>query len=67
MSSTEEFAVVVNDEEQYSVWPTYRDVPAGWTETGMRGTQDACLDHIASVWTDITPKSVRLARDEAEG
>lgn len=62
LQADEVFAVVVNHEEQYSIWPCHRAVPAGWRETGFRGTQDACLDHIEEVWTDITPLSVRQAR-----
>lgn len=52
---------VVNDEDQYSVWPEDQPVPAGWRETGFRGTRDECLDHIAEVWTDLRPRSVRQA------
>ncbi|MFT7835799.1 MbtH family NRPS accessory protein [Saccharothrix sp. BKS2] len=53
------YAVVFNDEEQYSVWPIDRALPAGWTEEGTVGTKDECLDHIERVWTDMRPRSVR--------
>lgn len=53
------FLVVVNDEEQYSVWPADREPPAGWHAGGFRGSREECLAHIDEVWTDITPKSVR--------
>jgi MbtH protein len=53
------FTVVVNHEEQHSVWPVGRDVPAGWREIGVRGTRAECLAHIAQVWTDLRPLSVR--------
>ncbi|MBI3688912.1 MAG: MbtH family protein [Actinobacteria bacterium] len=56
--------VVVNDEEQYSIWPTHLpDVP-GWHGTGFVGSQQECLDHIEEIWTDLRPRSVRahLAR-----
>jgi len=59
------YRVVVNDEEQYSVWPVGRDVPAGWRIVGVTGSREQCLAHIDRVWTDITPLSVRTARDEA--
>jgi MbtH protein len=54
--------VVVNDEEQYSIWPAGRELPLGWTAEGTTGTREECLAHIDEVWTDITPRSVRVAR-----
>ena len=54
--------VVVNDEEQYSVWPAGRELPAGWTREGTVGSKEECLDHIERVWTDMRPKSVRAGR-----
>jgi MbtH protein len=59
-----EFTVVVNHEEQYSIWPTYRDLPAGWREAGMRGSKEVCLNHIKEVWTDMRPLSLRKAMAE---
>jgi MbtH protein len=53
------YLVVVNDEEQYSIWLESRDIPAGWRAEGMRGTKPECLAHIERVWTDMTPKSLR--------
>ena len=61
MNSEVEHVVVINDEEQYSIWPAFREIPAGWYDAGFRGPREACLDHIESVWTDITPRSVREA------
>ncbi|MEU5868204.1 MULTISPECIES: MbtH family NRPS accessory protein [unclassified Nonomuraea] len=55
--------VVLNDEEQYSIWPADRDNPSGWHDAGFSGTKDACLDHIEQVWTDMRPKSLREAMD----
>jgi MbtH protein len=55
------FRVVLNDEEQYSIWPTGREIPPGWRDGGVEGTKEECLAHIASIWTDITPKSVRAS------
>ena len=54
-----EFQVVVNDEEQYSIWPTDREIPAGWRATGPRGLKPICLAHIEEVWTDMRPLSLR--------
>jgi MbtH protein len=54
------YQVVINDEEQYSIWPVDREVPAGWHDVGVIGTKDECLAHIEEVWTDMRPKSLRL-------
>ena len=56
-----EYVVVKNHEEQYSIWPTDRDPPAGWEVAGPSGTKDACLDYIEEVWTDMRPLSLRKA------
>jgi MbtH protein len=55
----ETFVVVVNHEEQYSIWPAGREIPSGWRETGVQGTKTECLAHITQVWTDLRPLSVR--------
>ena len=54
-----EYCVVVNHEEQYSIWPVERELPPGWSEAGKRGRKAECLEYIASVWTDMRPKSLR--------
>ncbi|MBB5480789.1 MbtH protein [Micromonospora parathelypteridis] len=60
MSEQEQhYTVVVNDEEQYSIWPTGRTVPPGWKSAGVEGTKQVCLDHIEQVWTDMRPLSLR--------
>ena len=59
MDDDREYTVVINHEEQYSIWFADREIPAGWTETGFKGSKKACLDHIEEVWTDIRPKSLR--------
>lgn len=53
------YTVVVNEEEQYSIWWADRDVPAGWREEGTRGSREECLAHVAEVWTDMRPLSLR--------
>lgn len=53
------FSVVVNDEEQYSIWPAGREVPAGWRTDGRTGTKEECLSHIETVWQDMRPRSLR--------
>ncbi|GAA2673640.1 MULTISPECIES: MbtH family protein [Streptomyces] len=62
---TQEWTVVVNDEEQYSIWAVNRQIPGGWKEIGVRGTQEECLSHIDQVWSDMRPLSLRLAMDAA--
>ena len=57
------FLVVINGEEQYSVWPAHRAVPAGWRATGFSGPRASCLAHIETVWTDMRPLSLRRALD----
>ncbi len=53
------YQVVVNDEEQYSIWPDYKALPAGWRLEGKSGPKAECLAHIESVWTDMRPLSLR--------
>jgi len=58
------FYVLVNDEEQYSLWPTFADVPAGWRVVygGDQGAaRSACLDYVEQHWSDLRPKSLRDA------
>lgn len=61
-----EYLVLINDEQQYSLWPAFRDIPAGWTATGPRGKRRECLDWIDKNWTDMRPKSLRDAMEQAE-
>jgi MbtH protein len=53
------YRVVVNHEEQYSIWPADRVAPAGWRDGGKTGTKAVCLAFIAEVWTDMRPLSLR--------
>lgn len=53
------YVVVVNHEEQYSIWPVDRELPLGWKDAGKRGTKQECLEHIEVVWTDMRPLSLR--------
>ncbi|HTU45302.1 MAG TPA: MbtH family NRPS accessory protein [Bryobacteraceae bacterium] len=59
------YDVVVNHEEQYSIWPAERDVPNGWRRTEKRGNKQECLEHIKTVWTDMRPLSLRKAMEQA--
>ncbi len=58
------YNVVVNDEEQYSIWPVDRELPLGWREGGKRGTKEECLAYIKEVWTDMRPLSLRKKMEE---
>jgi MbtH protein len=64
---TRDYAVVVNHEEQYSIWLADREVPAGWRREGKTGTKVDCLAHIARVWTDMRPLSLRKWEAEQSG
>jgi len=66
-TTAQAYDVVHNDEEQYSIWPAGRELPAGWHRSGFGGTKDECLAHIDQVWTDIRPLSLRLALAKQEG
>jgi ornithine cyclodeaminase len=55
------FAVLVNGEEQYGLFPAGRPAPGGWRPTGFEGTEDECVAHVDRVWTDLRPASLRRA------
>ena len=55
------YQVVVNDEEQYSIWFIDRQPPAGWTEVGKEGPKEECLAYIEEVWTDMRPQEPQEA------
>ncbi|MFD5142645.1 MbtH family protein [Streptomyces sp. NPDC058401] len=59
-ASPQQYLVVANDEEQYSLWEAGRSVPPGWHDQGVHGTKETCLEHIERVWTDMRPLSLRL-------
>ncbi|MFE9440012.1 MbtH family protein [Streptomyces sp. NPDC006602] len=59
------YQVVVNHEEQYSIWSSEGNPPDGWRSVGFRGEKDACLGYIAEVWTDMRPLSRRSGADSS--
>lgn len=61
------YTVVINHEEQYSIWAAERPVPLGWNEAGKRGTKQECLAYIKHAWTDMRPLSLRRAMAEEHG
>jgi MbtH protein len=67
---TRTYAVVINQEQQYSIWLASREIPAGWREVGKTGTRTECLDyldhldHLRQTWTDMRPLSLRKSIDD---
>lgn len=59
------YKVVMNQEEQYSIWPADRENPAGWNDAGKQGLKAECLAHIEEVWTDMRPLSLRRQMEQA--
>ena len=59
------YTVVVNLEEQYSIWPAERETPIGWRAVDVTGSKEQCLAHIKKVWTDMRPLSLRKHMDDA--
>ncbi|TWP54346.1 MbtH family NRPS accessory protein [Lentzea tibetensis] len=64
MTEDTQYQVLLNDEEQYSLWPADREVPAGWRTDGFTGTKEECSAHVDEVWTDMRPRSLREAMAE---
>jgi MbtH protein len=60
------YKVVVNHEEQYSIWPAGRENPLGWKDSGKRGSEPECLAYIKEVWIDMRPLSPRKKIDKQE-
>ena len=60
------YKVVVNHEEQYSIWPADRENPLGWRDVGKSGLKQECLDYIGEVWTDMRPLSLRKKMEALE-
>jgi MbtH protein len=53
------YTVLVNDEEQYSLWLAHRAIPAGWRAAGKVGSKQECLAYVEAHWTDLRPRSLR--------
>lgn len=56
---TELWRVVINLEDQYSIWPTNKEIPFGWKSEGTIGAKEECLNHIKKIWTDMRPHSLK--------
>jgi MbtH protein len=59
------FVVLVNDEDQYSLWPKFKEIPSGWKQVGPTGNKEECLKFVEATWTDMRPRSLREAREAA--
>jgi len=59
------YRVVVNHEEQYSIWPADMTIPRGWRDAGKSGPKAECLEYVKEVWTDMRPLSLRKRMEEA--
>jgi len=62
----QQYKVVVNHEEQYSIWPADRENALGWRDAGKRGSKEECLAYIGEVWTDMRPLSLRKKMESSE-
>jgi MbtH protein len=63
---TREYKVVVNHEEQYSIWLTHKENPLGWLDVGPSGRKEVCLKFIGEIWTDMRPLSLQKKMAEAD-
>jgi MbtH protein len=61
-----EYKVVVNDEEQYSIWPINKANPSGWHDANKVGTKDECLGYIQRAWVDMRPLSLRRQTEQTQ-
>ena len=61
---TDTYRVVINHEEQYSIWPIDHETPRGWENSGISGTKEECFDYIEEVWTDMRPLSLCKKNDK---
>lgn len=66
VEDTTTYRVVMNHEEQYSIWPADRELPLGWRDAGKSGRKDECLAYIKEVWTDMRPLSLRKKLEAAQ-
>ncbi|MFI1102130.1 MbtH family protein [Streptomyces melanogenes] len=67
MNDERRYRVVVNDEDQYSMWPADLELPAGWRAEGSEGTRQECAARVDEVWTDMRPAGLRRRMDAAVG
>lgn len=66
-SRIEQFRVLINDEEQYSLWQADKEIPRGWRDCGVLGSSEECLNFVETHWTDMRPKSLREKMSSVAG
>jgi MbtH protein len=59
------YTVVINQEEQYSIWPKHKAIPQGWKAVGKEGLKQECLQYVDEVWTDMRPLSLRKRMEQS--
>ena len=62
----ENYICLVNIEGQYSLWSANKEIPLGWTQEGVKGSKEACLEYIKNTWTDMRPISLRKQMESNE-
>lgn len=65
MDDDARYQVLINDEEQYSLWLADHDIPAGWRAVGIEASKADCMAYVDEVWTDMRPRSLREQMDGA--
>ena len=65
--STTQYMVLMNHEEQYSLWPAHKAIPPGWEQVGPTGSEEECVAYVDEHWTDMRPKSLRERMEQQNG
>jgi len=55
----EKYICLINEEEQYSIWFAWKEIPLGWKQVGLKGSKEEVLKYVKEVWTDMRPKSLK--------
>lgn len=61
------YVVLINAEEQYSIWPSWKEIPSGWQSAGKVGSKMECMEYVEAVWRDMRPLSLRKHSDQDDG
>lgn len=61
MDTQDDYIVLVNEQEQHGLWPSFKDIPEGWTQVGPTGSKEDCAAWVDENWTDVTPLNARVA------